>query len=188
MQDLVAGQVFGSIAMGSVAAVLVVRGARAHRSVRGTAEVFGWNRVQRLGGTLVFALMITAMLALPHASESMRLKTNSDLAFVLLITAALLCGIVDVMNRRVFMNKSHVGAVTLTGAIKQVPWEAVTLVTFHDFYGGFFRLHSARCSIFMPCQIERPLQAIALMEASVPSSALRAAKHGILLVRAYLER
>jgi hypothetical protein len=187
MQDLVALQVAGSIAMGSVAAVLVVRGARAHRSVRVTSEVFSWNRVQRLGGTLVFALLIIAMLALPHTFESMQLKTNSDLAFVLLITVGPLCGIVDAMNRRVFMSKSHVGAVTLTGAIKQVPWEAVTLVTFHDFYGGFFRLHSARSSIFMPCQIERPLRAIALMEASVPPSALRAAKHGILLVRAHLE-
>jgi hypothetical protein len=174
--------------MGIVAVILVIRGARAHKSIRGTSELFAWNRVQRLGGTLVAALIITSGLALPHAFESMQLKTSSDLAFALLLTAAPLCGIVDVMNRRVFMNKSHVGAVTLTGAIKQVPWEAVTLVTFHDYYGGFFRLHSARCSIFMPCQIERLLRAIALMEASVPSSALRGAKHGILLVRAYLER
>lgn len=189
MQDLLIEHVVGSIALASVAAALVVRGARAHKRLASSfPEVFRWSRVQRVGGILVFALLIISMLALPHLFESTRFKSHFDVAVVLFITAALLCGIVDAMNRRVFMSESHVGAVTLTGNIKQVPWEQVRLVTFHDYYGGFFKLHSPHHSIFMPVQIERPLRAIAIMEASVPPSALRVAKHGIALSRAVLER
>ena len=189
MHDFFFPHALGSIALILIAGVLTLRAARAHqRLARTFSDVFRWTRVQRVGGGLSFTLLVLAMLTLPYLFESTRLKSYFDVAVVLTLTAALLWGVADALNRRVLMSKTSVGAVTWTGSVKLVPWEQVRLVTFHDFYGGFFRLHASHQTIFMPVQIEQSLRAIAMLEANVPPSALNAAKHGIAISRAVLER
>lgn len=189
MQEYLIAHVLGCIALSGITAAFIARGARAHKHLATTfPHMFRWTRAQRVVGGLSFALLTLAVVMLPYLFESTRLTSYFDVAVALAITGALLWGVSDSLNRRVVMSDSSVGAVTWTGSVKQVPWEQLRHVTFHDFYGGFFRLHARRETLFMPVQIERFLKALALLEANSPRSALETAKRGIAISRAVMER
>lgn len=178
----------GTAALLLLTVVFLYRAKKATRmAAPGTSEAFWWNRFQHVVGVSAAVFLALGVSLLPYWYSPAQVKSSFDVVMLLAINAGCLWGIAEILNRRVLINASSISGVTWSGRLKQVSWPQVTSVSFHNFYGGFFLVRSGGEWIFVPVQVERPLQLIAALERNAPAAALATARRGIALCRAVFE-
>lgn len=166
-------------------ACLIWRGSKAtERDLPSSSRVFRYSRWQRrvtLGAGIPLVVFIVV---LPWRWAP--LTSLSDLAIMLALLAGCSILLLEVIKRRVLISPEGISSTAWRDGKPLLPWARIERVTFHDVFGGFFLVHHAAGRLYIPVQVERPLELIRALEDHVPVDALAPARRGMAICRAHL--
>lgn len=166
-------------------ASLTWRGLKAGRRPHAaTARFYRYSRGQRLVTFCVLVPLVAFIALLPYTF--LPFEDNSDVLVSVFLTAGCGLALVEAKNRLVVTSPEGISSGSWQFPESPLTWAGIRRVTFHDTFGGYFIVQHSMGRLYIPVQVDRPLDLIRDLETHVPPVALLSAKKGIQICRQHL--